>query len=408
MSIERRTTQRGTVYDVRLRDPGGRAYMRTFATLRRAQQFERGERATMDRGAWTDPREASTTLAVWSRGWLERDATKRLRTKIADGQILEGHVLPELGHRELGSVTPLDIQRLVAPWAFPYKPNTVRRYYAVVRAVFAAAVTADVLVRSPCRGVKLPRAEPSPHHVVAPDELDRLATEVGSAYRPMVLLAAVTGLRFSECAGLRVRSLDLLHGLLTVTEGVVEAGGRVVIGPPKSAAARRCIAIAPALAALLAEHLARRGLTAADAAAWVFPGPKGGPLRYANFHDRVWVPACTRAGLEGLGFHDLRRTAATVLVTSGVDVRTAQHRLGHSDPRLTLAVYAQVAPHADRAAAAAIEDHFLAGARDERAMDGDGVLLTGAARRLPPAQAVEPERGFEPLTCSLRVSCSTD
>jgi integrase len=111
-----------------------------------------------------------------------------------------------------------------------------------------------------------------------------------------------------------------------------------------------------ALTALLAEHLARRGLTAADADAWIFPGPKGGPLRYANFHDRVWVPACTRAGLEGLGFHDLRRAAATVLVTSGVDVRTAQHRLGHSDPRLTLAVYAQVAPHADRAAAAAIED----------------------------------------------------
>jgi hypothetical protein len=59
-------------------------------------------------------------------------------------------------------------------------------------------------------------------------------------------------------------------------------------------------------------------------------------------------------------------------------------------------------------AAAAIEDRFLAGARDERAMDGSGVLLTGATRRLPPANAVEPERGFEPLTCSLRVSCSTD
>ena len=68
-----------------------------------------------------------------------------------------------------------------------------------------------------------------------------------------------------------------------------------MIGPPKSAAARRCIAMAPALAALLAEHLARSGLTAADADAWVFPGPKGGPLRYANFHDRVWVPVCKRA-----------------------------------------------------------------------------------------------------------------
>jgi len=58
---------------------------------------------------------------------------------------------------------------------------------------------------------------------------------------------------------LRVRSLDLPHGLLTVTEGVVEAGGRVVIGPPKRAAARRCIAMAPALTVLLAEHLAEGG-----------------------------------------------------------------------------------------------------------------------------------------------------
>ncbi len=56
----------------------------------------------------------------------------------------------------------------------------------------------------------------------------------------------------------------------------------------------------------------------------------------------------------------------------------------------------------------AIEDHFLAGARDERAMDGSGVLLTGATRRLPPAIAVEPERGFEPLTCSLRDHSEAD
>jgi integrase len=56
-------------------------------------------------------------------------------------------------------------------------------------------------------------------------------------------------------------------------------------------------------------------------------------------------------GLDGLGFHDLRRLNATVLVAEGVDVKTAQSRLGHSDPRLTLAVYAQATDDADRAAA---------------------------------------------------------
>ena len=85
------------------------------------------------------------------------------------------------------------------------------------------------------------------------------------------------------------------------------------------------------------------------------------------------------------------------------NVRLLELTCDHLVARAHLSSFAQAAPHADRAAAAAIEDHLLAGARDERAMDGEGVLLTGATRRLPPAQAVEPERGFEPLTCSLRV-----
>lgn len=51
-----------------------------------------------------------------------------------------------------------------------------------------------------------------------------------------------------------------------------------------------------------------------------------------------WEPAVKDAGLDGLSFHDLRRTNATAMVAEGVDVKTAQARLGHSDPRLTLAV----------------------------------------------------------------------
>jgi integrase len=102
---------------------------------------------------------------------------------------------------------------------------------------------------------------------------------------------------------------------------------------------------------LLAAHLARRQLTAADTEAHVFVGPEGGPLEYSGFRQRVWVPACRAVGLDRFGFHDLRRCNATYLVQSGVDIKTAQSRLGHSDPRLTLAVYAQVTTVGDRAAA---------------------------------------------------------
>jgi integrase len=66
---------------------------------------------------------------------------------------------------------------------------------------------------------------------------------------------------------------------------------------------------------------------------------------------RVWLPAVKASGCAGAGFHDLRRINATALVVGGVDVKTAQVRLGHSDPRMTLAIHASAPASADRAAA---------------------------------------------------------
>ena len=72
------------------------------------------------------------------------------------------------------------------------------------------------------------------------------------------------------------------------------------------------------------------------------------------------MPSCRAAGLAGVGFHDLRRLSATLLVVHGVDVKTAQTRLGHSDVRLTLGLYAQAVAEADRDAAERIGDVFSA------------------------------------------------
>jgi integrase len=133
------------------------------------------------------------------------------------------------------------------------------------------------------------------------------------------------------------------------------------------------------LSELLGGHLAARHLTAADGTALVFVGSESGPLGYSTWRTRVWVPACVDAGLgelhvdgrstkyRGLGFHDLRRTAATALVVEGVDIKTAQARLGHSDPRLTLGLYAQVVTEADRSAAERVGERLLRSGRANRA-----------------------------------------
>jgi integrase len=110
---------------------------------------------------------------------------------------------------------------------------------------------------------------------------------------------------------------------------------------------------------LLREHLDRRDLTIQDADAFVFTSSSGEHLDYSNWLHRIWYPAREQAALEWLQFHDLRRANATGLVLEDVDIKTAQARLGHTDPRLTLAIYAQATTEADRAAAQRLGERFM-------------------------------------------------
>ena len=276
--------------------------------------------------------------------------------------------MPVLGNRPLSSITPADVQALVTEWTGKSAPRTVRRQYGVLRAILNVAVAHELISRSPCRGIRLPAVTQTVRRVVTAEELAALSDAMGD-YGPMAYLGAVLGLRWGECAGPRVGRLDFLRSTLEVAEHLTRGpGGRMVMGPPKSQAARRTMAVSEPLMALLADHLASRQLIGADADALVFSAPAGGPLDYAHFRQRLWDPATVKAGLQGLEFHDLRRANATALVLEHVDLKTAQTRLGHSDPRLTLAVYAQATTAADQAAAAALGTRFLKISRPARGL----------------------------------------
>jgi integrase len=157
-----------------------------------------------------------------------------------------------------------------------------------------------------------------------------------------------------------------------LTRGI---GGRHEWGPPKSEAGRRVFAVPEELCDVLVAHVQRRGLELSDSNALLFVNSDNGPLSYPAFRDRRWNPACVAAGVgnwldedadprtrrryEGVTFHDLRRANATALVADRVDIKTAQRRLGHSDVRTTLELYAQSTSKADREAAEALGERFL-------------------------------------------------
>lgn len=205
MSINRRATARGPRYDVRLRTPDGEHLKRTFRTRKEAEAWSAGERVDRDRGAWVDPRIARRQFADVVAEWMKSNPAKRSGTLARDESVLRLHILDTVGARALNEITTVDVQNLVNVWCERSKPRTVDRHYDVLRSIFNYAVECDYLVRSPCRGIKLPLAQPFRRDVVDADGLARLIAELPAEHAPIVLVAVILGLRWGECAGLRVR-----------------------------------------------------------------------------------------------------------------------------------------------------------------------------------------------------------
>jgi integrase len=327
----------------------------TFPTKADALAYLSTVETDLRRGSWIDPAASRRKFADLADQWLVSNPGKRSSTLQRDAAIVRNHLLPELGRAAIGSISRVRIQELVNTWASDCAARTARRQFDVLRAILAYAVATDALLRSPCNGVKLPAIEVPDRPPLTPDDVSRIAGATPEAYRAMVWIGAVLGLRWGEVAGLQLRALDFAGGTITVTAQLGRDGR---LAPPKSAAGRRVLGAPAALFEILEAHLAHRPVTAKETDL-VFTAPQGGPLDYTHWRRRVWLPATRAAGLPTIGFHDLRRTAATALLLEGVDVKTAQVRLGHSDPRLTIAVYAQATNEGDQNAAAKLGARFF-------------------------------------------------
>jgi integrase len=190
-------------------------------------------------------------------------------------------------------------------------------------------------------------------------QVEALADGIAPHYRTLVYFLAYTGLRFGEAVALKTKRLDLLRGRCEVVESATEVGSALVWGPTKTDE-RRTVRLPRLLCELLAAHLTGRSR---DPEALVFTAPMGGPLRERKFLHGQLKPAARRAGLpEGLRAHDLRHTAASLLIRGGASVKAVQRSLGHKSAVMTLDRYGHLWPdeledlaeRLDRARAAAV------------------------------------------------------
>lgn len=115
---------------------------------------------------------------------------------------------------------------------------------------------------------------------------------------------------------------------------------------------RRSVYLSSLAKQTLREQLVERK-TSADGL--VFPSPSGRIWQKDNFMSRVFRPAVKRAGLDGLTFHDLRHTFASLMIAGGANPLEVASQLGHKDARLVLQRYGHLYPGASERAAHRLE-----------------------------------------------------
>ena len=183
----------------------------------------------------------------------------------------------------------------------------------------------------------------------------------GDRFEVLFWLAVTTGLRQGELLGLKWSDIDWTGRRIGVQRQVQRLRGGLVFSEPKTAAGRRVIA----LGVLTIEKLRRhQNLQTEEKQAakhyWkendmIFPSSTGTPMDPSNLYHN-FKRMLKRAGLPDIRFHDLRHTAATLMLQQGTHPKIVQERLGHSDISMTLNTYSHVLPGMQDEAAGKLDE----------------------------------------------------
>jgi integrase len=380
-------------------------------------------------GTWTDPERGKIKLGDYAGTWITQRPGLRPRTVDLYRWLLKKHIAPYLGGVPVGKLST----RLVREWRASLLSNGVSvsmaaKAYRLLRAILTTAVEDDsILPRNPCRikGAGDEHTEERP--VLTVRQVFDLADHVGRRpignirktpdgyrlrfsrngvmrtsperyatrpeaegalwkvvnegradcthdrrFRCLVLLTALTSLRWGEATALRRADLDLNARTVRVRAAYVERStGEMLIGPPKSKAGRRVVGIPSAIIPDLTLHLAI--YVKDEPGALVFPGVMGGPIRRGNFNKlSAWPQSVASIGMPGLHFHDLRHTGNQFAANSGAALRDLMARMGHDSERAAM-IYQHEARGADKAITKAIDTHV----EDEKRKDEDHGDATG-------------------------------
>jgi integrase len=365
----------------------GTAKRRRAATQREAREKLKKLQAEIEQGVNLSIQQP--TVAQWCVTWLEHFATN-LKANIRDDYagVIARYIENEtIGKRRLDKLTPADVQAWVNALTQRIAPLTVRNAHARLHKALEVAVRNGYVVRNVASKTELPPI-PATHIQPLNFEQSLALLDIVAHHRWAALyrLALNLGMREAELFGLTWPAIDLERKTLRIFQQLRRVRSKpgearvFVLQTVKTKAGERTLRLDDDLVKVLRDHRQsyheeRALLGEKWRDPWgtlVFTTETGAPIHISCLLDH-FRGVLKKAELPAIRFHDLRHTAATLMLADGVPMVTVSKILGHSSPAITATIYA----------------HAL----DE----SKSVAIAGLSRRLqrPPTQA-PPEAKEQP------------
>jgi integrase len=279
-------------------------------------------------------------------------ARNALREKIAPqyDRLIQTRIIPHLGKILLVNLHLDRVDRFYADLGNEkVGKRSIRYVHSVLHRAMEKAVKMNYILRNPAHGATLPRIQHFEMQVL--DESQVLQFTIAakdSRNEALYLLAITTGMRQGELFGLKWLDIEWNKEIIHIRRQVQRVPKRgLIFNEPKTHAGRRTIRLGQNVLQALRGHKERQIVEKAVAGNYwqdldlVFPSTRGTPMDQSNLL-KDYYNTLKRAGLPRIRFHDLRHTAASLMISHDIPINVVSKILGHSKPSVTLDIYAHV------------------------------------------------------------------
>ena len=330
---------------------------------------------------------ATIKFEEFAKQWFKEYADKKLKAQTIRGyHYLEPRIYKALGHLRLDKITPRHVQRFVNELCEMECSNnsekklsskTVKLHLSLVSTIFDYAIKMQMIKNNPCKNATLPSPDRKERKIYTVEEIKQILELFDSEpighfkYVVFFTLALYTGLRRGELLGLEWKDFDWDKGIMTVSRNSLwtkEKG--MYTDTPKTASSIRSLKLQPELIDILKRYKDWQNSYIIDLGdKWQVTGRlfttwNGSPMHVTSPADYL-KEFCRRNNIRYCSPHSWRHLHATLMIESGVDVKTVQASLGHSEPTTTMTCYLHSFQSAQAAAMDAVANAIRIKPKDD-------------------------------------------